>query len=145
MLYGPYSMVKLTSITPSDMIEIVFGLLASTVSMWIFLQRALIHFPACAEFPILTMFHSACLMFRPSLTEYVYFRSTFSHKNLSVLTVSIQIIYKIVQQDFSPKDGARDYFIEGVSRRGIRDFSFLPKRYTGDHQHDIQKIHYHLT
>ena len=141
MLYGPYSMVKLTSITPSDMIEIVFGLLVSTVSMCRDSMCRVSDF----DYVPLCLFDVQPKLFRPSLTEYVYFRSTFSHKNLSVLTVSIQIIYKIVQQDFSPKDGARDYFIEGVSRRGIRDFSFLPKRYTGDHQHDIQKIHYHLT
>ena len=59
---------KLTSITPFDMIEMVFGVLPSTVSIRIFLYRALIHFPACAEFPIFTMFHSACFILRPSLT-----------------------------------------------------------------------------
>ena len=52
------------------MIEIVLGLLLSMVSMRIFLYRAFIHFPACAEFPIFTMFHSACFILRQSLTEY---------------------------------------------------------------------------
>ena len=64
---------QLTSITPLDMTEMVLELLPSMVSMRIFLYRALIHFPAWAEFPIFTMFHSDCLILRPSLTKCHYF------------------------------------------------------------------------